>query len=178
VGKENDGTGLMREGYRYYSFDLQRYISEDPIGLAGGDVNFYVRVGNNPVNQIDPLGLISIGDVIIDGALEGFQHGWESGYYGCLAKCMAGSILAPVGAKGAEELSTQMIEHGGAEWIARKYYTFKYPNWFTAGGRYSKVLVPKLAGYMKLGAKTLSVAGWGYFIYEEYKCVKKCIKCL
>jgi len=57
VGKENDGTGLIREGFRYYSFDLQRYISEDPIGLAGGDINYYARVGNNPVNFVDPLGL-------------------------------------------------------------------------------------------------------------------------
>ncbi len=57
VGKENDGTGLMHEGFRYYSYELQRYISQDPIGLAGGDVNFYARVGNNAVNYVDPLGL-------------------------------------------------------------------------------------------------------------------------
>jgi hypothetical protein len=135
------------------------------------------HVGNNPVNFVDPLGLFSVDDAV-SGAIEGFQHGWDSGYYKCLAKCMAGDIWAPVSAKGVEELATRGVEHGGAEWVAKKYYTFKYPNWFTAGGNYSKVLVPKLAGYMKLGAKAISVVGWGYFIYEEYECVKKCKKCL
>ncbi len=42
---------------RYYHTDLQRFISEDPIGLAAGDVNFYVYVANNPLSFIDPLGL-------------------------------------------------------------------------------------------------------------------------
>ena len=64
VGRENDGTGLLYERNRYYSFELQRYISEDPIGFAGGDVNFYVRVGNNPVNFTDPLGLYLRDDLI------------------------------------------------------------------------------------------------------------------
>lgn len=49
--------GLYYYRARYYSAELQRFISEDPIGLAGGDVNFYAYVGNNPVNRVDPLGL-------------------------------------------------------------------------------------------------------------------------
>jgi hypothetical protein len=32
-------------------------IREDPIRLAGGTVNFYEYVGNNPVNWVDPIGL-------------------------------------------------------------------------------------------------------------------------
>lgn len=35
------------------------FISEDPIRLRGGDINFYVRTGNDPVNYIDPYGLVS-----------------------------------------------------------------------------------------------------------------------
>jgi RHS repeat-associated protein len=57
TGRENDGTGLYYYRARYYSPELQRFISEDPIGLKSGDVNFYVMVGNNPVNKIDPQGL-------------------------------------------------------------------------------------------------------------------------
>jgi RHS repeat-associated protein len=57
AGRENDGTGLLSERARYYSIKLQRYISEDPIGLDGGDINFFIRVGNNPINFIDPYGL-------------------------------------------------------------------------------------------------------------------------
>ncbi len=58
TGRENDGTGHLFERNRYYSYELLRYISQDPIGFVGGDVNFYVRVGNNPVNWVDPLGLV------------------------------------------------------------------------------------------------------------------------
>jgi RHS repeat-associated protein len=42
TGRENDGTGLYYYRARYYSPELQRFISEDPIGLEGGDVNFYL----------------------------------------------------------------------------------------------------------------------------------------
>jgi RHS repeat-associated protein len=57
IGRENDGTGLYYYRARYYSPELQRFISEDPVGFMGGS-NFYVYVANNPVNWLDPLGLI------------------------------------------------------------------------------------------------------------------------
>jgi RHS repeat-associated protein len=56
TGRENDGTGLYYYRFRYYSSELQRFISEDPIRLFGG-FNFYRYVENNPVNFVDPLGL-------------------------------------------------------------------------------------------------------------------------
>ncbi len=57
TGRENDGTGLHYYRARYYSSELQRFISEDPIGLAGGDINFYSYVYNDPADRIDPEGL-------------------------------------------------------------------------------------------------------------------------
>ncbi len=33
------------------------FISEDPIGFAGGDVNLFAYARNNPVKWVDPLGL-------------------------------------------------------------------------------------------------------------------------
>ena len=42
---------------RYYDPEVGRFISEDPIGFEGGDVNFYAYVANNPINKIDPSGL-------------------------------------------------------------------------------------------------------------------------
>jgi RHS repeat-associated protein len=41
---------------RFYSPQLQRFISEDPIGIAGG-MNTYAYGDGNPVNLVDPLGL-------------------------------------------------------------------------------------------------------------------------
>ncbi|MGH7303819.1 MAG: RHS repeat-associated core domain-containing protein [Candidatus Rokuibacteriota bacterium] len=58
TGRENDGTGLYYYRARYYHTDLQRFISEDPIEFAGGDVNLYAYVANNPTAHTDPTGLI------------------------------------------------------------------------------------------------------------------------
>lgn len=41
----------------YYDPSIGRFLLEDPIGLSSGDINFYVYVGNNPINFINPLGL-------------------------------------------------------------------------------------------------------------------------
>jgi RHS repeat-associated protein len=56
TGREVDATGLYFYRARYYNATLQRFISEDPIGLDGG-INFYRYVGDNPVNLLDPFGL-------------------------------------------------------------------------------------------------------------------------
>ncbi len=39
-------AGLYYYRARYYNADLQRFISEDPIEIAGGQVNLYGYVGN------------------------------------------------------------------------------------------------------------------------------------
>ena len=54
----DEETGLHYNYFRYYDPDTGRYITADPIGLAGG-INLYAYTGNNPVNWIDPLGLFS-----------------------------------------------------------------------------------------------------------------------
>ncbi len=56
TGRENDGTGLYYYRARYYNSELQRFISEDPIGLMGG-INKFAYTFNNPANLTDPLGL-------------------------------------------------------------------------------------------------------------------------
>ncbi|RYG32583.1 hypothetical protein EON81_20315, partial [bacterium] len=52
-------TGLVRCGVRWYSPQLARWVSRDPIGYAGG-VNLYAYVGANPVGFIDPNGMEGI----------------------------------------------------------------------------------------------------------------------
>ena len=57
TGREYDAdTGLYYYRNRWYDPEIGRFISEDPIGFAGGDVNLYGYVGNNPHGYIDPFG--------------------------------------------------------------------------------------------------------------------------
>ncbi|MBA3582891.1 MAG: hypothetical protein H0W44_10635 [Gammaproteobacteria bacterium] len=55
TGRDNDNTGLYYYRARYYAPELKRFISSDPIGLAGG-LNTYAYVGGDPVNFTDPSG--------------------------------------------------------------------------------------------------------------------------
>jgi len=48
-------TGLHYNRFRYYDPDAGRFVSQDPIGLAGG-VNLY-QYAPNPLSWVDPLGL-------------------------------------------------------------------------------------------------------------------------
>jgi RHS repeat-associated protein len=52
----DEETGLIYYGYRFYNPSTGRWLSRDPIGHRGG-LNLYGFTENNPVNQVDPLGL-------------------------------------------------------------------------------------------------------------------------
>jgi RHS repeat-associated protein len=50
-------TGLQNNWNRWYDPKQGRFISQDPIGFAGGDENLYRYVGNDVTNATDPTGL-------------------------------------------------------------------------------------------------------------------------
>ncbi len=57
-GQYFDGeTGLHYNWNRYYEPGTGRYVTSDPIGFGGKDVNLHRYVFNNPINLMDMLGL-------------------------------------------------------------------------------------------------------------------------
>jgi RHS repeat-associated protein len=156
TGRENDGTGLYYYRARYYSPELQRFISEDPIGLAGG-INQFAYVRNRPLNNNDPLGLFEVThNIWTDYATYGanasefqkernFQHTAKLGK--CFAICMikGHKYSYPVVSKGIEQWITHIMEH--------------HPNvWIRGAG------------------EAIGWAGWIWFGVESYECLKECAK--
>ncbi|MDD4909797.1 MAG: cysteine peptidase family C39 domain-containing protein [Candidatus Omnitrophica bacterium] len=74
-GVMTDTPDLLYMKARYYMPSVGRFISKDPIGLAGG-MNMYGYVGGNPINLIDPWGLRRWGPRWIEIFVPGY------GFYG------------------------------------------------------------------------------------------------
>ena len=53
-------TGLVRFGARDYDPASGRWTDKDPIRFGGGQTNFYVYSGNDPINFVDPSGLSDV----------------------------------------------------------------------------------------------------------------------
>lgn len=118
-------TGLHYNYFRYYNPQTGRYLTPDPIGLEGGinlftyvdsvgkpffETNLYTYTGNNPVNRIDPWGLIwsgagvtVLGQILSGGGTAGLYRiqNWSTGeqciiavYGGGLGGGLGGSINA------------------------------------------------------------------------------------
>src|SRR5208337_111505 len=64
VMAEANGFCYMRA--RYYDPQVGRFVSEDPQGFDGGDVNLYLYASGNPIMRIDPLGLYNLQNFLQD----------------------------------------------------------------------------------------------------------------
>ena len=74
---------------RYYNPDTGRFLSEDPIGFLGEDLNMYRYVANSPLVYTDPTGLNTFDPALQLGGGGGFSSG------GC---GLGGSIGGGIGA--------------------------------------------------------------------------------
>jgi len=59
-GLYDKNTGLVRFGARDYDPLTGKWTAKDPIRFKGGDTNLFGYVGNNPINEFDPGGLMEL----------------------------------------------------------------------------------------------------------------------
>jgi RHS repeat-associated protein len=57
-GLYDSQTKLVRFGARDYDASIGRWTCKDPIGFGRGETGLYGYVGNDPINWIDPSGLV------------------------------------------------------------------------------------------------------------------------
>lgn len=91
-------SGLSYFGYRWYDPQTGRWLSRDGLGEAGG-INLYVYCANNPVNFVDPLGLVGLH--LYDGADEGGVGAATGAEFGRAARRM-GIFTVDVSKSGLE----------------------------------------------------------------------------
>ncbi|WP_139167315.1 RHS repeat domain-containing protein [Maridesulfovibrio ferrireducens] len=60
AGLADKDTGLIHFGYREYDPAIGRFITPDPIGFAGGDVDVYGFCLDDPINFVDRTGLAQV----------------------------------------------------------------------------------------------------------------------
>jgi len=146
-----------------------RFISRDPIGFKGGDINLYSMVRNNPINLVDPFGLKTCppgyedgpdfcipvqdpnskcrpgtvwdGDLMGGGCVDQLGKEKETESYG---KCTATCVLRAAGFKAGEEVV-----------------------WHQVAKRVTSELVKKAVPY----------AGWVFFGGEVLWCTVECADC-
>ncbi len=116
TGREFDNfTGLHYYRARWYDGNLGRFISEDPIGFGGGDVNLYGYVWNSPIKLVDPSGLDGGASLVLGG-------GAAIGAGGAIGIAAAGAAIgAGIGA--VWYYSWQL-----GEYIARRNYPEQFPD--------------------------------------------------
>lgn len=130
TGRENDSDGLYYYRARYYHPVFSRFISEDPIGFAGGDPNLYRYAADSPTNFGDPSGQIvpwlaacavgaafQVGIDLALNAMAGRKNGVRgalgSAASGCIGSIVGGASVAVLGralgaAKGAGAVGTKL----------------------------------------------------------------------
>jgi RHS repeat-associated protein len=89
TGRENDATGLYYYRARYYSPTFQRFVSQDPIGFRGGDVDLYRYEGNSPLNYRDPKGTGPIASGVVLAACSLYNFYDITSFFGQTAQLEA-----------------------------------------------------------------------------------------
>jgi len=119
-------SSLYYNRLRYYDPAAGRFISEDPIGFAGGDGNLYRYVGNSPLDFTDPMGLSVISTLsnafshvsgFVEGALSDTVEGLHQFFVDGIGQFLVtGTEDVAVGAIGAAGVWASSDNGGVLAW--------------------------------------------------------------
>ncbi|MGY3678329.1 RHS repeat-associated protein [Streptomyces sp. TE33382] len=126
TGRESDGTGLLHYRNRYYDPESGRFISQDPIGHAGG-INLYQYALSSPTTYTDPSGNNPMLAGCVIGGLSEAGLDW-------LGQRLSGRKVnwGQVGTSAAMGCATGMLGAAGAAKWASLGKCFKAGNSFTS----------------------------------------------
>ncbi|GGV89729.1 hypothetical protein GCM10015535_44210 [Streptomyces gelaticus] len=126
TGRESDGTGLLHYRNRYYDPETGRFISQDPIGHAGG-TNLYQYALSSPTTYTDPSGNSPLLAGCVFGGLSEAGLDW-------LGQRLSGRKVdwGQVGTSAAIGCATGMLGAGGATKWASLGKCRKVGNSFTS----------------------------------------------
>ena len=106
TGQESDPGGLAYFRARYYSAEFGRFISQDPLGMAGSGANLFVYASDDPINLVDPYGTFDWWDL-----LYGFSN-FANGYANMVTGGMVAQINAALGDCGAIDNGSAFFKLG------------------------------------------------------------------
>ncbi|WP_321166284.1 RHS repeat-associated core domain-containing protein, partial [Luteimonas huabeiensis] len=161
TGREQDASGLYYYRARYYHPGVGRFVSEDPIGLAAGDLNIYAYVFGDPVSLTDPTGGFAWGVAFAaaDLAIQLYQNGGSIACvnWGQVGLSMLGGGLLNGLLKGAFKFkaagshtwNTNPISSKFNNWLGRRHLApLGAPSWVpeVAVGGAASILAPDGSG--------------------------------
>jgi RHS repeat-associated protein len=102
-------TGLDHMGAREYDPVTGRFTTPDPVGFASGSTNLYTYAGNDPVNEVDPVGL---GDFDWRSFLGGVAYGAGSAAVGTIDAVFPGMTQSFANIVDGVESIAELAGHG------------------------------------------------------------------
>jgi RHS repeat-associated protein len=158
-GKElDDNTNLYYFNARYYDATIGRFINVDPIQDGS---NWYVYVNNNPLNMVDPTGLMQM-EVDPTGLMQ-MENGASSGWYmpsiipGGLSNYISNMMTAATRWQGGDVIGTKTHNMNGTEFqniVEELDHSHQFTSVIAIGA------TTTFANYLLGGVAALALAPW------------------
>jgi len=184
-GLYDSDTKLVHFGYREYDSFTGKWTAKDPIGFQGGDSNLYGYVLGDPVGLVDPEGLKSFSECLVECMAKQLGFG-DIASLGCGLSGLP-IIKKPFGGNGNGATGyTSPLSKALSSNKLKKYNELKMPinpfrskgsrqwwaptwkNWHSRTSRLGRFLTRWIPGI-----------GWGFLAYDGIKigiCTKNCME--